>query len=116
MLMVFIAALGLAMLGHILAADTNEYRPPDPAIVAKAEFIAASLKAAPSKKKRSVLVYGISFGPHRTTIRTAQEVFKLLGQKTNAYEAVVSEDLANFEYFAHQFYRLGEIEFIEVDA
>jgi len=92
-----VSALGLAMLGHALAAAPAVYREPDPKIIAKAESIASALKAAPSKEKRRVLVYGISFGPHRATIRTAQQVFTLLGEKTGAFEAVVSEDLANFE-------------------
>jgi type 1 glutamine amidotransferase len=97
MLRISASALGLVMLGHALAADSTVYREPDPKIIAKVESVASTLKAAPSKQKRRVLVYGISFGPHRTTIRTAQQVFRLLGEKTRAYEAVVSDDLANFE-------------------
>ncbi len=88
-------ALMLLCLGAF-AADTD-YTAPDPKLIAQVNSIAASLKAAPSAKMRSVLVYGISFGPHRTTIRTAQQVFTLLGKKTGVYEAVVSDDLANFE-------------------
>ncbi len=80
-----------------LYAGTKGYRNPDPKIIAKAASIASGLEAAPCKKQRTVLVYGISFGPHRVTIPTARKVFKLLGEKTGAYEAVVSEDLANFE-------------------
>ena len=79
------------------AADDTGYREPDPKVIARVESTAASFKAAPSKKHRRVLVYGISFGPHRTTIRTAQQVFKLLGEKTGAFDAVVSDELANFE-------------------
>jgi hypothetical protein len=97
MLRISAFALGFVMLGHALAADPKVYREPDPKIIAKAETIASTLKAAPSKKKHRVLVYGISFGPHRTTIRTAQQVFTLLGEKTGAFEAVVSQDLDNFE-------------------
>lgn len=80
-----------------LAAEDTAYREPDPKVIAQAESAAATFKAAPSKKQRKVLIYGISFGPHRTTIRTAQQVFTVLGKKTGAYEAVVSDDLANFE-------------------
>lgn len=94
---IVVSALASVMAGHALAADSATYREPDPKIIAKAESIALALKAAPSKEKRRVLIYGISFGPHRTTIRTAQQVFALLGEKTGAFEAVVSEDLANFE-------------------
>ena len=91
-------ALALMVLcqGAFAAADTD-YKEPDPKVIARVESTAASFKAAPSKKHRRVLVYGISFGPHRTTIRTAQRVFTLLGEKTGAFEAVVSDDLANFE-------------------
>jgi len=78
------------------AADTS-YAPADPKILAQVDALAASFKAAPVAKPRKVLVYGISFGPHRFSIRTAGQVFKLLGEKTAAYEAVVSDDLANFE-------------------
>jgi type 1 glutamine amidotransferase len=65
--------------------------------IAKVESIAVGLKAVPCKEPRRVLVYGISIGPHRTTIPTARQVFTLLGRDTGAFEAVVSEDLANFE-------------------
>jgi len=97
MLRISASALGFVMLGHALAADSSAYREPDPKIIARVGSIASAFKAAPSKEKRRILVYGISFGPHRTTIRTAQQVFTLLGEKTGAFEAVVSEDIANFE-------------------
>ena len=90
-------AVALMVLSQgVFAADTD-YKGPDRKVIAQVDSIAPSLKAAPSKKHRRVLVYGISFGPHRATIRTAQEVFRLLGEKTGAFEAVVSDDLANFE-------------------
>ena len=80
----------------MIAAD-GSYAEPDAKILAQVGTVAASFKAAPTAKPRKVLVYGISFGPHRFSIRTAQQVFKLLGDKTGAYEAVISDDLANFE-------------------
>lgn len=90
-------AVALMVLGQGASAADTDYKDPDPKVIASVESTAASLKAAPSKKPRRVLVYGISFGPHRNTIRTAQQVFRLLGKETGAYEAVVSDDLANFE-------------------
>ena len=87
----------LLLLCHTTLAADTAYAEPDPKIIAQADSIAGSLKAAPSTKHRKVLVYGISFGPHRNTIRTAQQVFKLLGERTGAFEAVVSDDLAHFE-------------------
>jgi type 1 glutamine amidotransferase len=90
-------ALLLGLIGPASAESPKGYRDPDPKIIAQAETIAGALKAAPSRKKRKVLVYGISFGPHRFVIPTARKVFTLLGEKTGAFEAVVSEDLAHFE-------------------
>lgn len=54
------------------------------------------LKAEP-KKKRKVLIYGISWGPHRVGMLTAVETLKMIGEETGAYESVISLDLANFE-------------------
>jgi len=92
-----VLAAVLAVLGGDSFAEDAGYREPDPKVIAQAETIAASLKAAPSRQPRTVLIYGISFGPHRTTIRTARQVFTLLGEKTGAFKPVVSDDLANFE-------------------
>lgn len=89
--------LVVAALCQVLVAGPKGYRDPDPKTIAKVASIASGFAAAPCKEKRRVLVYGISFGPHRATIPTARKVFSLLGEKTGAYEAVVSEDLANFE-------------------
>ena len=89
--------LALIVLCQGVFAVETDYKEPDPKVIAQVRSIAPSLQAASCKKKRTVLVYGISFGPHRTTIRTAQEVFRLLGEKTGAFEVVVSDDLANFE-------------------
>jgi type 1 glutamine amidotransferase len=90
-------ALCLTVLGRGAFSAETYYAAPDSKILAQVDTIAASIKTAPAAKHRKVLVYGISFGPHRFSIRTAQQVFKLLGEKTGAYEAVVSDDLANFE-------------------
>jgi type 1 glutamine amidotransferase len=95
-LLVTLAVALLPFCQAAFAADEN-YAPPDAKILAQVSSFAASFKAASPAKARKVLVYGISFGPHRFSIRTAQQVFKLLGEKTGAYEAVVSDDLANFE-------------------
>ena len=78
-------------------AASSGYRTPDPRIIAKADAITARLAAAPCKEKRKVLIYGISFGPHRVTIPTAQQVFTLLGKNTGAFDPVVSNGLDNFE-------------------
>ena len=90
-------ALCLTVLSRGAFSAETDYAAPDSKILAQVDTIAASIKTAPTAKHRKVLVYGISFGPHRFSIRTAQQVFKLLGEKSGAYEAVISDDLANFE-------------------
>ncbi|MEI7945493.1 MAG: ThuA domain-containing protein [bacterium] len=90
-------AVALMTLSQGILAKDTDYKEPDLKVIAQAGAIAPTLHAVPTKKHRRVLVYGISFGPHRTTIRTAQQVFTVLGEKTGAFEAVVSDDLANFE-------------------
>lgn len=71
---------------------------PNTDLVAKAKEIVAGipLKVEP-KQKRKVLIYGISWGPHRNGMLTAVETLKMIGEVTGAYESVISLDLANFE-------------------
>ena len=71
---------------------------PNTDAVAKAKQIVQTipLKVQP-KEKRKVLIYGISWGPHRNGMLTAVEILKMIGEETGAYESVVSFDLANFE-------------------
>ena len=71
---------------------------PDFEKVAKAKEIVKglSLKNKP-QKKRKVLIYGISWGPHRGGMLTEVEILRMIGNVTGAYEPVVSLDLAHFE-------------------
>ncbi|MCM8531998.1 MAG: ThuA domain-containing protein [Lentisphaeraceae bacterium] len=71
---------------------------PDMAVVEKAKKIIEGiyLKTIPTKK-RKVLIYPISWGPHRFSIITAAETLRMIGKETGAYEATISLDLANFE-------------------
>ncbi|MEM6691664.1 MAG: ThuA domain-containing protein [Planctomycetota bacterium] len=71
---------------------------PNPELVEKAREIVERipLKVQP-KKKRKVLIYGISWGPHRVGMLTAVETLKMIGEETGAFESVISLDLANFE-------------------
>ncbi|MEM1443834.1 MAG: ThuA domain-containing protein [Verrucomicrobiota bacterium] len=71
---------------------------PNTDLVAKAREIVKTvpLNVEP-KEKRKVLIYGISWGPHRNGMLTAVETLKMIGDETGAYESVISIDLANFE-------------------
>jgi len=54
------------------------------------------LQVKPARPRR-ILVYGISHGPHLFCIPTAKAALQVLGEKTGAFTAVISDDLANFE-------------------
>lgn len=87
--------LALAMLlGAIGLAISNQ--PPNDA----AEKILAAVPdkpmAAPQKNRR-LLVFSVTNGFRHGSIPTGQLMMRLMGEKTGAFEAVVSDDLANFE-------------------
>jgi len=52
--------------------------------------------AEPSEK-RTMLVFAVTNGFRHQSIPTGQLMMRLMGEKTGAFEAVVSDDLANFE-------------------
>ena len=65
-----------------------------------AEKITAALPAkaqATPKKERKLLVFSVTAGFRHKSIPTGKKALTLLGDKTGAYTAVVSDDLANFE-------------------
>lgn len=49
------------------------------------------------KVKRKLLVFSVTRGYRHGSIKTGKKALTLLGQETGAFEAVVSDDLANFE-------------------
>ena len=62
--------------------------------------IAAALKnveAVKPKAKRKVLVFALTQGYRHKSIGVGKVMMKLMGEKTGAFEAVISDDLANFE-------------------
>ncbi len=48
-------------------------------------------------KPRKLLVYSVTRGYRHKSIPTGQAALRILGQKTGAYEAVISDDMDNFE-------------------
>jgi type 1 glutamine amidotransferase len=52
--------------------------------------------AEPSEKRR-ILVFAVTNGFRHQSIATGQLMMRLIGEKTGAFEAVVSDDLENFE-------------------
>ncbi len=65
-----------------------------------ADRIAPSLPAkafAESKKKRKLLVFSRTNGFRHGSIPTGLTAVKMMGEKTGAFEAILSDDLGNFE-------------------
>jgi type 1 glutamine amidotransferase len=87
---------GAAAAFFLVAAGTdNEHAPPGAAeAIAKALPDEAYAKPA---KARKVLVFSRTAGFRHQSIPTGKLALTELGKKTGAFEAVVSDDLANFE-------------------
>jgi len=89
------ASIFLALAAGLTLA-TSHAGPPAGA----AEKIAAALPdkayAKPAKPRR-LLIFSVTNGYHHDSIETGHLAFTELGKKTGAFEAVVSNDLENFE-------------------
>lgn len=73
---------------------------PQVAVAGRAKDIAEALKgieASKPERKRKLLVFSVTRGFRHASIGTGRIAMKLMGQKTGAFEAVISDDLANFE-------------------
>ena len=55
------------------------------------------IEASKPKQKRKLLVFSVTRGFRHASIGTGKIAMQLMGEKTGAFEAVVSDDLANFE-------------------
>ena len=55
------------------------------------------IESAKPKQKRKILVFSLTRGFRHKSISTGKIAMRLLGETTGAYEAVISDDLANFE-------------------
>jgi len=89
------APCGLLAAAVIVAAPNNE-KPPEGAVEKIAEAVPAKAYAKP-KKARKLLVFSVTNGFRHRSIATGKVALRGMGQKSGAYEAVISDDLANFE-------------------
>lgn len=92
-----ISAPRLAILALVatLGFAVSQNPPPD-----ASDKILAALPEKPLAKpaeKRRILVFAVTNGFRHQSIPTGQLMMRLMGEKTGAFEAVVSDDLANFE-------------------
>lgn len=80
----------------LIANNPSSEKAPDGAL----EKITAALPAkawAPAAKPRKLLVFSVTAGFRHASIATGKIALTELGKKTGAFEAVISDDLANFE-------------------
>lgn len=73
--------------GSLLAADYDE-------AIGKA---LEGLQVEEPAKPRKMLVFSVTRGFRHASIGTGQTAMRLMGERTGAFEAVISDDLANFE-------------------
>ncbi|MBK1854638.1 ThuA domain-containing protein [Verrucomicrobiaceae bacterium 5K15] len=57
----------------------------------------SGLEVVKPKQKRKMLVFCLTRGFHHASIGTGKIALKVMAEKTGAFEAVISDDLANFE-------------------
>lgn len=79
-----------------IVAAPNKEKLPDGAV----EKIAAAAPAKPCakpKKARKLLIFSVTNGFRHKSISTGKVALRGMGQKTGAYETVISDDLASFE-------------------
>lgn len=66
-------------------------------VVAKITAAAPDKPTAAPKMSRKVLIISVTYGYRHDVIPTAGKALEILGSKTGAFEAVISDDLALFE-------------------
>lgn len=87
--------LALLALAATFGFAVSESPPPD-----ASDKILASLPEKPLAKpaeKRRILVFSVTNGFRHKSIPTGKLMMRLMGEKTGAFEAIVSDDLENFE-------------------
>jgi type 1 glutamine amidotransferase len=91
--------LPVALLASIVFLQSNNKSSEAPPAGAWEKITAALPSKAPAKaqKARKLLVFSATAGFRHASIATGKVALTELGKKTGAFEAVVSDDLANFE-------------------
>jgi type 1 glutamine amidotransferase len=79
-----------------IVAAPNTEKPPAEAPGKIAEALPAKAPAKPAKP-RKLLVFSVTAGFRHESIATGKVALAEMGRKTNAYQAVISDDLAEFE-------------------
>jgi type 1 glutamine amidotransferase len=87
----------IAVVGAIVARAQGRGRPVDQKTVQRITLAMPDKPVVKPAKPRKVLVYGHCEGFYHGSIPTGAKAFEIMGKKTGAFEAVVSDNLANFE-------------------
>jgi len=90
----FGVVLGVAMMGNLWAAEQKE---PTTEEVGKMEAAAPKEARVKPEKKRKLLVYSVSWEYWHDSIPYGKKVVQILGEKTGAFETIVSDDPRMFE-------------------
>jgi len=96
-------SIGVGIVLVVLAVAAGGARAGNRGKVLKEQEIKKITDAMPDKapakpqKKRRILVYSKCGGFYHGSIPYANKAFEIMGAKTGAFEAVVSDDLSNFE-------------------
>jgi type 1 glutamine amidotransferase len=83
----------------VMAASTSAQNRPKPS-GEQLEKITSAAPESPQvrpEKPRKLLVFSVSHGYYHTAIAFGQAAFKIMGEKSGAYEAVISDDISMFE-------------------
>ena len=89
--------LTLAIVASSLCFAQQPPQPPSAEQIAKIKAALPDKAYAQPEKPRKLLVFTLCRGFYHTVIPLGAEAFKLMGEKTGAYQAVVSDDIALFE-------------------
>lgn len=88
--------LGLCVIAGLIAASPKKETPPAGAQEKIEEALPDEAYAKP-KQKRKLLVFSRTAGFRHQSIATGKMALEEMGEKTGAFEAVISDDLENFE-------------------
>ncbi len=94
----FVAAgIGALMLGTTAGVRAAEKPAVKPEEIQKITQAMPETAPAKPKKARKLLVFTLTRGFPHSSVPVAAKAFEIMGQKTGAFEAVVSSDIAMFE-------------------
>lgn len=94
-----VVAIALLPLAPGRAAETGSPPTQDPAQRLRIEAVLPRQATARPLKRRRLLIFNrnLEYDGHRSSILAGTEAFKLFGERTGAFEAVVSENPASFD-------------------